>query len=346
MLKTLDIKNFTCFPKAHLNFSPGLNVIVGENGTGKSHLLKLGYALLRSLIRIKKAPAKDAYGRDLANHLVALFRPDSLGRLASRVQGRSKCEVAANIRDVATLSFNFSTQSSDIVNIESFDFINQLQAKPLFIPPKEVLSIYPGFALALENRDFAFDETYLDICKNLNGVPLKGKRLIEIARHLNPLEKIMGGDIRLENNSFYFYSSKGKGIFEAHLMAEGSRKLGMLAYLLKTGELTNSSTLFWDEPEANLNPKLLQKLAGILANLSNIMQIVISTHSLFLLREFDILQTKKKKHKFHYIGLRFAKGSNIVDIMEGNSISDIDDIVALEESLEQAQRYHNAQYGG
>lgn len=47
MLKTLTLKNFTVFPTAELEFSPGLNVIVGENGTGKSHLLKLGYAVLR-----------------------------------------------------------------------------------------------------------------------------------------------------------------------------------------------------------------------------------------------------------------------------------------------------------
>lgn len=89
MLKILDITNFTCFPSAKLKFSPGLNIVVGENGTGKSHLLKLGYAMLRSLKNMQKTPAKDAYARDLANHLVALFKPDSLGRLASRVQGRS-----------------------------------------------------------------------------------------------------------------------------------------------------------------------------------------------------------------------------------------------------------------
>ena len=47
MLKTLELQNFTVFKEATLNFSPGLNVIIGENGTGKSHLLKLGYAMMR-----------------------------------------------------------------------------------------------------------------------------------------------------------------------------------------------------------------------------------------------------------------------------------------------------------
>jgi len=340
MLKTLEIKNFTCFPEAKLEFSPGLNVIVGENGTGKSHLLKLGYAVLRSLKNVQKTPAKEAYGRDLASHLVALFKPDSFGRLASRIQGRRRCEVAAEVSDVVILSFNFSTQSSDIANIDIFDFKKPLQAKPLFIPPKEVLSIYPGFALALENKEFAFDETYLDISKNLNGVPLKGKRLADIAKHLNPLEELMGGDIRLENNSFYFYSSKGKGIFEAHLMAEGNRKLGMLAYLLKTGELTKSSSLFWDEPEANLNPKLLKALAAILVELSSIMQITIATHSLFLLRELETFRENKILTNARYFGLHIT--DNGVVVQQGDSSSKIGDIVALDEDIAQSTRYLNA----
>lgn len=43
MLKTLNIKQFTVFQDARFEFSPGLNVIVGDNGTGKIHVIKLGH---------------------------------------------------------------------------------------------------------------------------------------------------------------------------------------------------------------------------------------------------------------------------------------------------------------
>ncbi len=46
MLKLLNIKNLTVFANANLQFSPQLNVFVGENGSGKSHLLKVAYAML------------------------------------------------------------------------------------------------------------------------------------------------------------------------------------------------------------------------------------------------------------------------------------------------------------
>ncbi|MCY4260004.1 MAG: AAA family ATPase [Rhodobacteraceae bacterium] len=46
MLKSLTIKDFTVFKDADLKFSRGLNVIVGANGTGKTHLLKLPYSIM------------------------------------------------------------------------------------------------------------------------------------------------------------------------------------------------------------------------------------------------------------------------------------------------------------
>ncbi|WP_281258757.1 hypothetical protein [Avibacterium endocarditidis] len=42
---------------------------------------------------------------------------------------------------------------------------------------------------------------------------------------------------------------------EIPLVAEGLRKLAMVARLVATGTLLDKGCLFWDEPEANLNPK-------------------------------------------------------------------------------------------
>ena len=45
MLNHLHLANFTAFADAELKFSKGINVIIGANSVGKSHLLKLGYTL-------------------------------------------------------------------------------------------------------------------------------------------------------------------------------------------------------------------------------------------------------------------------------------------------------------
>ena len=46
MLERLEVKNFTAFSEARLKFAKQLNVIVGENGTGKTHLIELPCAAM------------------------------------------------------------------------------------------------------------------------------------------------------------------------------------------------------------------------------------------------------------------------------------------------------------
>jgi len=46
MLSRLEVKQFTVFRELNLSCSPGLNVVVSENSSGKSHLLKLLYVLI------------------------------------------------------------------------------------------------------------------------------------------------------------------------------------------------------------------------------------------------------------------------------------------------------------
>ncbi|MGL4854697.1 MAG: AAA family ATPase, partial [Lentisphaeria bacterium] len=49
-LKTLSIKDFRNIEKLHIDFKPGYNLLIGENGQGKTNLLEAIYfiSLLRS----------------------------------------------------------------------------------------------------------------------------------------------------------------------------------------------------------------------------------------------------------------------------------------------------------
>ena len=48
MITKLELENFTVFDKLEMDFSPKINIIIGENGTGKTQLLKAAYALSTS----------------------------------------------------------------------------------------------------------------------------------------------------------------------------------------------------------------------------------------------------------------------------------------------------------
>lgn len=84
MLTRLLMKNLTVFSEADFEFAPGLNVIVGENGAGKSHVLKAAYTIAAVSARGEKDsgspnPTKSYLETAIAKKLRGVFRPDELG---------------------------------------------------------------------------------------------------------------------------------------------------------------------------------------------------------------------------------------------------------------------------
>ncbi|MBR5949872.1 MAG: AAA family ATPase [Actinomycetaceae bacterium] len=73
MLRKARFKNFTCIPNDTWLFAPGLNVIVGENGLGKTHVLKALYAMLKVRADVKDLP-KNLLGKAYADKLGGRLR--------------------------------------------------------------------------------------------------------------------------------------------------------------------------------------------------------------------------------------------------------------------------------
>ena len=343
MIKSLDVTSFTVFNKAAFKFGRDLNVIVGENGAGKTHVLKLAYSVLATSWEEGRKPNAQApsarllQGR-LAEKLVNVFRPESLGRLARRRQGHERCDVRLSCtNDDWDISFGFATRSKSEVTIEDVP-AEWIDAAPAYLPTRELLTIYPNFVSVYEGHYLEFEETWRDTCVLL-GAPLRRGPKEHSARDLlAPLEEAMDGVIELDKNGrFYLNSSSGR--MEMPLVAEGLRKLGMLARLIATGALLDKGCLFWDEPEANLNPRLIKRVAKSIVELSSSgIQIFIATHSLFLLRELDVLLRRDgTKVRARFFGLH--AGEDGVTVEQGKAIDDIGEIAALKEELEQSDRF-------
>ena len=354
MLKSLFVKNFTAFETARFDFSPGINVIVGENGVGKSHVLKLGYAASFSVskhmltkkdgfVRVATSYNKQNLQKLIANKLCNTFRPDSLGRLARRGQGRTRTEIEVKLGHPKTnhLKFSFSTANTTEVILETFP--EKIVGVPsIFFPTKEVISLFPGFASLYRDYNIEMDETYFDLCLALERPLLLGKRYETASQLLNPLENILEGKVFNENGRFVL-KQPGIGNMEIPLVAEGLRKLASVAYLIANGSLDSKSTLYWDEPETNLNPTLIAKLAAILVTISKQgIQIILATHNLFLLKEIDLQLKIAKFNNARFFAL--AKGRNGVQVSAGDSLEEIEPIVALDMEIDQADRYNDWLY--
>ena len=80
--KSLRLQHFTVFADTCFDFVPGINVFVGENGTGKTHLMKAMYAM-----QVHQARRREA--EQLYVTLRQLFQTGDLSVL-QRLGGRTK----------------------------------------------------------------------------------------------------------------------------------------------------------------------------------------------------------------------------------------------------------------
>ncbi len=299
MIERLELKNFTVFSDLNLDFSPKINVIIGENGTGKTHLLKAAYGLCAGapLFRNKPDTTEDELKAALTTKLCRLFMPldDKLGRI-HRQGATDQAYLSAQFADEQKIAMTFFKNSMGVAIQDRADYEQNL-AEAVFIPTKEVLSFMKGFNSLYEKYELSFDQTYQDICLLLDLPEVRQENLHEKSKWaMAEIEDLCGG-------RFVFYGG-GKVTFKtesaefsANSMAEGFRKAGMLARLLETGAIQPgvSGPLFLDEPESNLNPKLMELLVQILLELSrNGLQIILATHDYVLLKWFDLLMDKGK----------------------------------------------------
>ena len=287
----VKLERFTAFESLDFKPSPGINVLVGANGTGKTHLMKVAYA----------ACDVGKTGTDFAQKLVRVFMPSegAIGRLVKRRRGNSGCEVRVfRGRRQIRVSFTNHTISADSATVIGARSWEKECVESVYIPVKEMLANAPGFRSLYAQREIHFEEIYADILDRAYRPAMRGPAPSERKKLLTVLQKAIDGKIRVRNEESFLHS--GQGNLEFSLLAEGMRKLGLLWLLIQNGTLLEGSVLFWDEPETNLNPKLFASVIEILLELQRMaVQIFIVTHDYGILKELDLQKRKGDDLAFH-----------------------------------------------
>ena len=133
----------------------------------------------------------------------------------------------------------------------------------VFIPAKEILSNAWNLDAAVKMGNVEFDDTYLDIIAAAKIDISRGVDSTARKKYLDILQKISNGKVTLHEDRFYLKPGT-QAKLEFNLVAEGLRKIALLWQLIKNGTLEKGSVLFWDDPEANINPKYIPVLAELL----------------------------------------------------------------------------------
>lgn len=302
MIERVALKNFTVFDGIKVWFSPRVNVVIGENATGKTHLLKAAH-VLSSSGSLKKG-SESFFDARLQGMLLRFFMPLDGQLNGLRKWGtEGKSVMAADFSAGRRVTAAFSAGAKTISVLDN-NFPKQYQDNPVYIPSREVLSFMKGFGSLYERYELSFDQSFQDICLLLDLPKIRTDNLEpHTQRVMDVIEKICSGRFVFHGGGRVSFESEG-ATYPASMAAEGFLLLGMFYRLLENGTIRpgESGPIFWDQPEAGLNPKLLKVVAWILLELSrNGQQVVLATHSYVLLKYFDLLKDRSKgdEVRFH-----------------------------------------------
>lgn len=339
MIQSLHLQNFTCFTDNEFHFSEGINVFIGENGTGKTHLLKVLAAVLRNNAK-EGAEDDGTYSLIGDRNIFVSALPKFFNCQPNDLINRLGEEAIVNCVVKPEKKLFFKWQK----NRKSDNFVSNSKPlthpiKSLFVPSREMLSFVRGFISIYDKYDWDFDRTYYLLAKHLD-IPLLHEDFIKKTGLLDliaDLKDVLGGaEVVKENGHFYLKTNESKT--EINLVAEGWRKIATLIYLILNGELelSKNSVLFIDEPEANLNPKLIETMARFLVKIANKgVQIFIASHDYLLCNYLSVFSENKaffEKKKEHISDIKFFS-LHKKDDNEGISIEASHSLLGLETAI-------------
>ncbi len=271
-IKSVQLKDFLIFKdEFSIDFEDGINVIIGENGFGKTTILKAIYSA---------ALWSNAKKNNNTWTIAEVF-----------------CPTAANTFTLLDSDFEIKVTSDEGHYFYSKTRYNKewlsKNVQAVYIPTTEMLSHSKGFLALNQKYKLPFDATQIDVIVNAS-LPETREIPSNLEGILEKISKAIDGTVVMEDDTFYVVKSDGKKI-EFSLEAEGLRKLGLIWKLIRNGLLEEGSILLWDEPEANLNPELYPLVADILIELQkNGVQIFVATHSYNFAKYLEIRNESNK----------------------------------------------------
>lgn len=332
----LNIDNFMLFDSFKIDWSPNINIISGENSTGKTTLIKLMYAALQPISKKKfSAMTQEQMEDAIVEKMQGVFRPDDgkIGRLVSRKQGSNKTDIKIGLEKKDAISIGFGYRQERHINLK-VEIDDSKKFEPVYLPPKEMISSTEHFQSLYDEYHIDFEEMYYDLTKLLDRPLKRGANTAEQNKVLSSFENIIDGSIVRREKKFYL-KMKGSGEFEMGLVSEGFRKLATIVYLISSGSLDKNAILFWDEPETNMNPKMMKYIAEAVVELAKMgVQVFITTHDYFVQQSFNLISAYPKMNKdnlvFNFVSL-YKNEEGKIQYTSAERVSDLEHNSIMEE---------------
>lgn len=270
-----------------------INLMLGNNSTGKTYLLKALYAIIRAHEEAGRGDDPRDFDKVLSDKFYWTFQPDSLGDLVRRGSG-NRLKASFTMENDTSVAFEYGKDTTKKIK-SLYNNPVPRRANSVFLPPKEVLSLaWIILKSGLHDKVFGFDATYVDLVLALQGPVHRGLNHDAFKESRTRLEKMFHGRIEFDSSDERWVYRKGNSKFSIHNTAEGIKKIAILDTLLGNRYLSPESIVFIDEPESALHPVAITQLLEIIAILAQCgIQFFLASHSYFVVKKLYLLARRK-----------------------------------------------------
>lgn len=317
MINSVQLKNFGPLTELDWQNLGPINLVIGNNGCGKSFLLKAIYSAVRTLEIYKRGNNPNSAADILFDKLYWTFQTKKLGDLVSK-SAEAPLSFCVNI-DQQNFSYSFGKDTSKAIN--SLENLAEPRgSRSIYLPSKESLSLHHIILSSREhNQVFGFDDTYFDLAKALQtsiysiqlnlSIPTSANtasaknihadqsiiRENSFETERDKLEDMLDGSIEFDESEKCWYFKKGRQRFDIGVTAEGIKKIAILDTLLSNGYLNGKSIVFIDEPESALHPEAISKLLDIIALLTKQgIQFFLASHSYAVIKKLFLIAQQQQ----------------------------------------------------
>jgi energy-coupling factor transporter ATP-binding protein EcfA2 len=277
----LQLRSFTAFASLDLPLVPGINLFLGENGTGKTHCLQVLYAALRDETGdppTGSGALSEVFFQGQEGDLQQLRRPGADDESAPAVveTPRSRIEYLLDRSPGVTSVTPRPTEGPPAGSTAA----DARLPPPILLSSGDLLSLPGGLLRALR------------AAPSPEPSPLTER-----------IEALLGGRF-VEREGRWWLRTWSQQEIAACLVSGGLCRIGLLGRLIETGAIGPGGALLWDEPEAGLHPRLVTRLADLLLDLARSgVQIFLATHDYLLARHLSLLaeygQATREEICFH-----------------------------------------------
>lgn len=305
MLKSLSLNNFSLFSIADFEFSKGLNIFCGDNGTGKSSAIRLCYAVENCLFNagaeaFGKISMQDYLFAKINSSLSWNFKAKEISHLANfNAPDYAKAQISIRHddceRDVA-FSFDNINSGSFAIDLSPTKTLNK---RPIWIDPYFSLSNFP-------------DPT----CRDLSETD---KKVIEeiCEKIVMQIKSSVGSGVDIDQFGRCYLKETEEPLYFS-CFSEPIIRILVILRMVKTGAVFGGNYLFLDCSDSDMDIKFKKCFAETICSLAQIgTQIFLSTQSDRMIESISEYRDQKNIDCKYFMHLRDSKGNIFVKYKNG-----------------------------